>query len=34
MNRVIQLRSNGRYAEADALEKSLDAAASESLRPA
>ena len=33
MTRVIQLRSNGRYAEADALEKSLDAAASESLRP-
>lgn len=34
MNRVIQLRSNGRYTEADALEKSLDAAASESLRAA
>lgn len=34
MQRVTQLRSSGRYAEADALEKSLDAAASESFKVA
>jgi hypothetical protein len=34
MQRVMQMRSSGRYAEADALEKSLDTAASESLRGA